>query len=133
MQLVKTRHHYIDPMTGDAVNTSSIPQHYWNTEDEAWEKENDPDAAYERHLEDRGWAEAEAHDRWEADNGVIQFSDALAQSMGYIDAEDRKRVEEKKAQWVRQNSQAAAGRKSLAPSPALRKWINFGRDPEEEK
>ena len=119
MQIVHTRYHQIDTESGQEVYTAPnwLSAKEWGA---PLTSDYDPDAAYERHLEDRGWEEAEAHDRWEAERGVIQFSDALAQSMGYVDAEDRRRAEEAKPA-------------SLAPSPALRKWLNFGRDPEEEK
>lgn len=36
----------------------------------------DPDAAYERHLEDAGWEEAEKERRFESDLGVLDFQAA---------------------------------------------------------
>jgi hypothetical protein len=40
--------------------------------------EVDPDAAYERHLENLGWEEAALQDRMEAEAVVISFEDAMA-------------------------------------------------------
>ena len=116
MQIVHSQHHQIDPQTGQEVYTAPdwLSAKDWGA---PFTSDYDPDAAYERHLEDRGWQETEAHDRWEAERGVIQFADAYAQSMGYASAEDRKLAEQAKPA-------------TLAPSPALRKWLNFGKDPE---
>jgi hypothetical protein len=54
------------------------------TEEEAAESaaEIAAELAVERFFEERGFDEARAQEQWEADRGVISFSDALAQSMG---------------------------------------------------
>ena len=42
----------------------------------------DPDAAYERHLEDRGWVAAAAQDEWEATRGCLDYWQAKAAAEG---------------------------------------------------
>lgn len=67
-----------------------------------WEKEiqgelymqyadhSDPDAAYERHLENAGWQDADAQDRWEAEHGCLDYwqSKALAEGKSLREIED---------------------------------------------
>jgi hypothetical protein len=40
--------------------------------------EYDAEMAIERYYENRGWAEQAAFERWEQDNGAVDFSEALA-------------------------------------------------------
>lgn len=47
--------------------------------------EVDPDAAYERHLENAGWQEAALQDQMEAEAGVIQFEDAMRNAERNLD------------------------------------------------
>ena len=82
---VKSKHHHIDPANGAEGET--FDWHEPPIEDE------DGQIAYIRHLENQGWAEAEGHRRWEEDRGVVQFADAYAQALGYIDAEHRREKE----------------------------------------
>ena len=85
---LKSRYHRIDPANGAEVETFDWHEHEPPIEDE------DGQIAYIRHLENQGWAEAEDHRRWEENRGVVQFDDALARSLGYIDAEHRREEEE---------------------------------------
>ena len=52
-------------------------------EQHAIEAEVDPDQAYERHLENAGWAEARAQEEHEAAMGVVSFEEAFASAMGH--------------------------------------------------
>ncbi len=79
--LLPSEHHTVDPSTGKVVEL--IDDYEPPIEDE------DGQLAYIRHLEDKGWAEAEGHRRWEEERGVESFADAMARSMGYADAVER--------------------------------------------
>lgn len=49
--------------------------------------------AAERHIENAGYWEARMQEGMENQHGVIQFGDAYAQALGYIDAGERERAE----------------------------------------
>lgn len=53
------------------------------------EAEYAAEQAIERHFEDAGYWAAREQDDMEAQRGVIQFGDAYAQSLGYLDAGER--------------------------------------------
>ena len=74
-----SEHHTVDPSTGKVVERI----------DECEPPIEDEELAYIRHLENKGWDEAEGHRRWEEEQGVESFADARARSMGYADAAER--------------------------------------------
>jgi len=76
-----SEHHTVDPSTGRVVVL--MDDYEPPIEDE------DGQLAYIRHLENKGWDEAEGHRRWEEERGVESFADAMARSMGYADAAER--------------------------------------------
>ena len=76
-----SKRHTVDPLTGNVVEL--FEDYDPPIEDE------DGQLAYLRHLENRGWEEAEGERQWEAERGVESFADAYARSMGYLDAQDR--------------------------------------------
>ena len=98
---VKSKHHHIDPADGAEGETFVDESHEilpWlepgpRAGDWVQIEDEDGQIAYIRHLENQGWAEAEGHRRWEEDRGVVQFADAYAQALGYIDAEHRREKE----------------------------------------
>lgn len=55
---------------------------YFNDPDQG--DDYDPDAAYERHLEDRGWMDAAAQDEYEARMGCLDYRQAKAVAEGRI-------------------------------------------------
>lgn len=46
------------------------------------EFERDNEKAYERHLENLGWMDAQGEREWEDSRGVIQFEDAMDAALG---------------------------------------------------
>ena len=85
--MLPSQNHTIDPLTGDIVEL--FADYDPPIEDE------DGSQAYIRHLENKGWDEAEGHRRWEEERGVESFADAFARSLGYLDAQDRELNERK--------------------------------------
>ena len=84
--MLPSENHTIDPLTGKVVEL--FEDYDPPIEDE------DGQLAYIRHLENRGWEESEGHRQWEEDRGIVQFNDALAHSLGYLDAAHRQESEE---------------------------------------
>ena len=80
-----SEHHTVDPSTGKVVEL--IDEYEPPIEDE------DGQLAYIRHLENKGWDEAEGHRRWEEERGIESFADAMARSMGYADAAEREALD----------------------------------------
>lgn len=63
----------------DQENARTDAELYYDSSfDDMWE---DPDAAYERHLENLGWQAAELDRLMEDRAGVVQFEDAFAEAM----------------------------------------------------
>lgn len=108
----------------EAFTAAEIEEAYWEAQGEMMEAERRAEMGYERYLEDRGWMEAEAERAWEDSRGVVQFSDAMAQAMGYEDADDRFAEEahaEDEAEARAEAEVEAAGRRWLSSySPAGR-------------
>ena len=79
--MLPSQNHTIDPLTGEIVEL--FEDYDPPIEDE------DGELAYIRHLENKGWEEAEGFRQWEEARGVESFTDAFARSLGYLDAQDR--------------------------------------------
>ena len=79
--MLPSQNHTIDPLTGEIVEL--FEDYYPPIADE------DGSQAYIRHLENKGWEEAEGFRQWEEARGVESFTDAFARSLGYLDAQDR--------------------------------------------
>lgn len=73
------------------------------------ERENDPDMAYERHLENLGHDEAELQERMEAQAGVIPFDVAMraSQPEGWVSASDYAAMDEDEREEVHARQAAA--------------------------
>jgi hypothetical protein len=78
--------HTVDPSTGRVVEllTEQQSEDRFDTL-----SEQATELRAEQFWENRGYDEAEGHRRWEEERGVESFEDAMARSMGYLDAAQR--------------------------------------------